>query len=150
MAHDAVTLDRPTEIGYQPTQIQMEKWFPEVDPGMLPFGSRVLVQLKKPGKVTRGGIVLPEDTVEAEQDNTQVALVRATGPLAYRKRDNLAEWPEKMWCKPGTIVRVPRFGQHERLIFPDKDGEPVEFRLYDDFQMLGVVTSDPDRFRAYL
>tara|TARA_R110000868_G_scaffold340768_2_gene601488 strand:- start:30 stop:476 length:447 start_codon:yes stop_codon:yes gene_type:complete len=148
MVIDTVVIDRPQ--AYEPTGVQIEKWFPVVDPGMAPFGSRVLVQMKKVGKVTRGGILLSEDTQDAEQDNTQIALVRAIGPLSYRKRDNLAEWPESMWCKPGSIVRVPRFGQHERFVFPDAEGYPVEFRLYDDFQMLGLITSDPDRFRAYL
>lgn len=148
MAHDAVTDERPTD--YRPTAQQMLNWFPVVDPGMEPFGSRVLVQLKKARKKTLGGIELSEDTIDAERDNTQVALVRAIGPLAYRKRDTLAEWPEKLWCLPGSIVRVPRYGQHERFLFPDAQGDMIEFRLYDDFQMLGRVTSDPDRFRAYL
>ena len=148
MAHDAVTDDASTV--YRPTAQQMLNWFPVVDPGMVPFGSRVLVQLKKARKKTLGGIELSEDTIDAERDNTQVALVRAVGPLSYRKRDTLAEWPERLWCQPGSIVRVPRYGQHERFTFPDAQGDMIEFRLYDDFQMLGRVTSDPDRFRAYL
>lgn len=136
--------------GYVPTEVQMGLWFPKVDPGVEPFGSRVLVQIKQVGKVTRGGILLSEDTQGAEQDNTVVALVRSIGPLAYRKRDTLDAWPEGIWCPPGTIVRVPRFGNHERFVLPDGGSGSVEFRLFDDFQMLGLVTSDPDQFRAYL
>jgi co-chaperonin GroES (HSP10) len=135
---------------YEPTPAQMNVWFPEVDPGMRPTGSRVLVQVKRALKTTRSGFILTDDTKDAEQDNTQIALVLAVGPLAYRKRDTLEEWVEGSWCRPGMIVRIPRFGQHEGYKMKDKDGEDVEFRIFDDFQIVGLVTTNPDQFRAYL
>ncbi len=148
MTSDVVTKEKTF---YKPTPQQMLLWFPNVDPGIRPFGARVLVQMKLASKVTRGGVIISDDTHDAVRDNMQIGIVKAVGPLAYHKRDTLAEWPEEPWCKPGDLVRVPRFGQHEYMHFPDPvSGEEVQFRLYDDFQMLGAVTSDPDRFRAYI
>ena len=150
MAHDAVT-ETLSDKAYTPTAQQMLNWFPKIDPGMTPFGSRVLVQLKKPRTTSVSGLIqYSDDTIAAMQGNTTVALVRAVGPLAYRKRDTLLEWPEKLWCQPGTLVRVPTHGHNERFYYPDSTQYMVEFRIYDDYQMLGLVTSDPDNLITYV
>jgi len=61
--------------------------FPAVSAGVLPFGSRVLVQIRTPRKITKGGIILATDTKDTEKWNTQVAKVISIGPLAFKNRD---------------------------------------------------------------
>jgi co-chaperonin GroES (HSP10) len=88
----------------------IEQAFPDVAPGLRPFGSRVLVQIRTPMRKTRGGIHLPEESRETEQWNTQVAKVIALGPVAYCNRDTLEKWPEGEWCQPGAFIRCPKYG----------------------------------------
>jgi co-chaperonin GroES (HSP10) len=88
----------------------IDQAFPEADPGLVPFGSRVLVQKRSPREVTKGGIVVPHETQETEFWNTQVAKVIALGPAAFKNRDSLEVWPEGDWCEIGAYVRVPKYG----------------------------------------
>jgi len=67
----------------------IDQAFPEADPGLVPFGSRVLVQKRSPRETTRGGIVVPHETQETEFWNTQVAKVITLGPAAFKNRDSL-------------------------------------------------------------
>jgi hypothetical protein len=60
--------------------------FPAVDAGVRPFGSRVLVQLRTPRKISKGGIHLSESTLDTEKWNTQVAKIVALGPVAFKNR----------------------------------------------------------------
>ena len=52
---------------------ELKEAFPEVDPGIRPFGSRVLVQIKTPKTKTKSGLFLGNDLVETEKWNTQTA-----------------------------------------------------------------------------
>ena len=88
----------------------LEEAFPDVSPGITAFGARVLVQIRTPKQRSKGGIILGNETRETELWNTQVAKVIQVGPLAFRNRDTLAQWPEGDWCKPGDFVRVPKYG----------------------------------------
>ncbi len=49
--------------------------FPSVEPGLIPFGSRVLVQIRSAKKTSSGGIILHSETRETEIWNTQIAKV---------------------------------------------------------------------------
>lgn len=127
---------------WRPTAQERDVLFPAIDPGLAPFGSRVLVQIKVPKRMV-GSLILPEQRRDTDRDNTQIALIRAMGPLAFHNRASLAAWPEGRWCATGDVVLVPRFGQNERWQITH-EGEPVEFRLYDDVAMLGFVTAHPN------
>ena len=50
-----------------------EEAFPKIDPGVRPFGSRVLVQIRRAKRKTAGGIILAGETRDTEMWNTQVA-----------------------------------------------------------------------------
>ena len=102
----ARNLDTRTRYDYG----TIEEAFPTADPGAIPFGNRVLVQIRTPKKKSRGGIELIPEAVETELWNTQVARVVTLGPVAFRNRDTLEPWPEGDWCKPGDFVRVPKYG----------------------------------------
>jgi len=112
----------PPPAKWRPSAHERDVLFPDIDPGLVPFGSRVLVQIKVPKRI---------------------ALIRAMGPLAFHNRASLQAWPEGRWCATGDVVLVPRFGQNERWQITH-DGEPIEFRLYDDVAMLGFVTTHPN------
>lgn len=123
--------------------------FPDVDPGYKPFGSRVVVQIRSPLKVTKGGIIVTEDTQDVELWNTQIGRIRATGPVAFRKRDTLKAWPEGDWAKPGVFVRIPRYNQDKWWVeYEIKVGEQTIvnkalFMMIDDLDLLGEKTGSP-------
>lgn len=145
--------------------VSREQAFPNVDPGLKPFGSTVLVQIRQPMRKTAGGTILPDEAREAEHYNTQVALVRAVGPMAFKNRNSGELWPEGAWCEPGDFVRVPKYQGDRFLVqFPRTEAErnpdtgkdePVTraeeciFVLFKDLAILGKYTSDPLAIRSF-
>jgi co-chaperonin GroES (HSP10) len=126
--------------------------FPSVDPGAKPLGGRILVQLRRTKKTTTSsGIILPEETREAEKWNNMVAKVIEVGPLAFRHRDTMQEWPEGSWCKPGDFLRVPKWGgdRWEVPVEGDKD-EPALFMIINDHEVIATITGDPLSMRAFV
>lgn len=147
-------LTTPTVSPYSST-LTMEgttdEFFPEgIDPGVQPFGHRVLVQLKRTKTKTGSGIILARDTKDTEAWNTQVARVVALGPLAFRKRDTAEAWPEGTWAMPGDYVRTPRWGGDRWSVDMDDGGDPVVFMMLADHELIGKITGDPLKVRAYL
>lgn len=124
--------------------------FPEVDPGVRPFGARVLVQIRTPKTRSAMGIVLPEETRQTELWNTQVAKVLAIGPGAFRNRDTNEEWPEGAWCKVGAYVRIPKYNNDRwEVPTPDKS-EKAMFVLIRDLDILGEQYSNPLEVLAFI
>ena len=64
----------------------MREAFPEANPGIVPFGSRVLVQIRTPKTKTASGIIIDNGSRDTEKWNTQVARVVSLGPLWTMKR----------------------------------------------------------------
>ena len=134
----------------------IEHAFPEVDPGLIPLGSRVVVQIRSPRTVTRGGIIVPDESRDTEFWNTQVAKVIALGPGAFKNRETLKEWPEGDWCREGAFVRVPNFGGDKWFVdLPGAESARVGvdkamFVLYNDLDLMGEITCDPMEVIAYL
>ena len=130
---------------------KVDEAFPYVDFGVRPLGSRVLVQIRRPKTMSKGGILFSDYSKDAEQDNTQVAKVISVGPLAYRNRNTMELWPEGAWCKEGDIVFVPKYaGARWRREIPNANGEKVEFVIFNDLDIIGDVYSDPVAVQAYL
>lgn len=140
------------ELGYE----SVDQAFPEVDPGLTPFGSRILVQKRSPRTRLKSGLYVPDETQETEFWNTQVAKVISLGPAAFKNRDTLEVWPEGEWCKEGTYVRVPKYGGDTWFVtVPEAEAERtgVEkacFVLFNDLDMIGEITCDPMDVIAYL
>ncbi len=122
--------------------------FPEVNSGIMPFGSRVLVQIRRPEKKTKHGIILVDESVQAAKHSTQIAKVVAMGPVAFKNRSTMAPWPEGAWCKVGEYVRTPMFGgdrfsrKHER--------EEILFVIFNDIDIIGKVTDDPASILTFI
>jgi co-chaperonin GroES (HSP10) len=123
--------------------------FPAVDAGVQPFGSRVLVQIRTPRKVTRGGIILSSETQDTEKWNTQVAKVISVGPLAFKNRNTQEAWPEGDWCKAGDFVRVPKYGG-DRWEVPITRDNSAMFVIFNDLDIIGQVTGDPLAVKAFI
>lgn len=133
----------------------LEEAFPNVDPGTIPFGSLVLLQIKAAATKTKGGLVLVQNTVETEADNTRVAKVIAVGPLAFHDRAQAKPWPEGAWAQPGDYVRIGLYGGdrwrvlYDVIKIKDRDGTVLreekvyaEFALLEDLVLKGRV-ADP-------
>lgn len=128
----------------------LAKAFPEVDPGALPFGSRVLVQFRTPKTKTSGGIILTAETIETEKWNTQVAKVISIGPLAFRSRDKKTEWPEGAWAHPGDYVRVSKYGGDRWEVPVGDTKEQAVFAIFNDLDLIASVTNDPLTMKAFI
>ena len=123
--------------------------FPAIDPGVEPFGSRVLLQIRKAKSKTKGGIILSGETRDTETWNTQVAKVRGVGPLAFKNRTSQEPWPEGAWADVGSYVRAPKYGG-DRWSVRDTDGDEVLFVLFNDLDLLGKITGDPLAMKSFL
>lgn len=132
-----------------PAFTNMELQFPQVEPGVIPLGTRVLVQIRVPKRMV-GSIIIPEDIRDTEQDNTTVAKVLGFGPAAFRKRTDLVAWPEGLWVEVGDFVMVPRYaGQRWKVKSPQTKDE-VELAMFEDLNLIAKVTGDPLSFKAFL
>lgn len=123
--------------------------FPDVHPGIQPFGSRVLVQIRTPRRVSRGGIILSAETQDTEKWNTQVAKVISVGPLAFKNRDTQKTWPEGEWCSAGEFVRVPKYGG-DRWEVPVNKNDSAMFVIFNDLDIIGRVIGDPLAVKAFI
>ena len=123
--------------------------FPDADPGIQPFGSRVLVQIRTPKKKSAGGIIIDTGSRDTEKWNTQVAKVISVGPLAFKNRNTMESWPEGSWCGVGDYVRVAKYGG-DRWEVPMENGETAMYVIFNDLDIIGRVTGDPLAIRAFI
>jgi co-chaperonin GroES (HSP10) len=123
---------------------KLEEAFPEVDPGVWPLGTRVLVQLRSVRSKTNSGIILVDDTKQFNKVTTQLGRMIRVGPIAFRNRETGNVWPEGVWAQPGHFVRVPKYGgdRFERKI-PGTDDTAL-FCMFSDHELIARV--DPDAF----
>lgn len=128
----------------------IDEAFPVVDPLIRPTGSRILVQIRTPKKVTKGGVLLITDARDTEYWSTQVGLVRAIGPNAFRDRRTNTEWPEGAWFAVGDFVRVPKFGGDRWTVpVPESEYEALMV-IFNDTDVTGVITGDPRDIKAFV
>lgn len=121
---------------------RLKEAFPDIDPGIAPLGYLLILQLRTPTKKTKGGIILSDDTRDADKYRTQTALVRSMGPSVFRRRDTLEPWPEGDWCAVGDFVRAPMYGG-DRWAVKTESGEDALFIAIKDTDLIGIVTADP-------
>jgi co-chaperonin GroES (HSP10) len=128
--------------------------FPSVDPGAKPLGGRILVQLRRTKKKTTGsGIILVEETKEAEKWNNMVAKVIEVGPLAFKNRDTMQGWPEGSWCVAGDYIRVPKWGGDRwevKVPEEDQSEDPALFMILNDHEIIAKVTCSPLEMGSFI
>ena len=124
--------------------------FPMIDPEHVVLGHRILLQVRCPRMISKGGIMVPEETRKTEQDNTQVAKVLDVGPVAYKNRTTLDPWPEGPWCAVGDFIRIPRYGGDRwNKTIPGRE-DPIEFVILRDHDIVAKVTGNPLEVRAFI
>jgi co-chaperonin GroES (HSP10) len=142
--------DKPEACG----NADLEWAFPAVDPGAVPLGGRILVQLRRTKKKTTGaGIILVEETKETEKWQNMVAKVLAIGPIAFKHRDTMQPWPEGTWVSVGDYIRVPKWGGDRwEVHVPGEDEleEPALFMVLNDHEVIAKLTGDPLAMKAFL
>lgn len=131
-------------------ETELDYAFPPVETGVAPFGSRVLVQVRRSKRKTKGGIILTDDARETDAWNTQVAKVVAVGELAFHNRDTMAPWPEGSWCDIGDFVRVPKYGGDKWEVKTADGQDNVMLIIFNDLDLIGRVTGDPLAMKAYV
>lgn len=140
----------PFSTGLDVSGHSLAELFPTVDPEFRPFGSRVLLQLRRITNKTKSGILLAQDTKDTEAWNIQVGRIISCGPLAFKRRDTAEPWPEGVWAAPGDFVKVPRWGGDRWSIEMEDGGAPVAIVLCNDSDLIGAYTGDPLKIKAYL
>ena len=126
--------------------------FPKVSTPYRPYGGRVIVQLRRVSARSSGGIHLTPDAIDTERWNTQVGVVVAVGPLAFKNKDTLAPWPEGVWAKVGDFVRTPKYGGDRVAVDVPNDAadDVVIFAEFNDSELLGEIAVDPLSVKAFI
>ena len=104
-----------------------------------PTGWRVLILPYSMAPKTKGGIYIPEKTLERESYATVVGYVVSLGPDAYKDK---SKYPDGPWCKEKDWVI---FGRYAGARFKMEDGE---MRLLNDDEILATVQNPEDVFNA--
>ncbi len=137
-------------VDWRPVVQDLEDAFPEVDPGLKPTGSRLIIQIRTPHTHSKGGLIIPDNARDDDKHATQIGKVRAMGSLAFHKRDTLEPWPEGSWCKVGDFVRIPKHGGDRwTRDVPGQKGKEALFVVIEDFSLTGVLTCDPRELRTF-
>ena len=80
-----------------------------------PIGWKVLVKPIEPKQQTKGGIYLPDSTVEAEEYLVAQGHIMAMGELAYHERDSGQKWKGK-WPKIDDHVTFGKYAGQKLII----------------------------------
>ena len=107
-----------------------------------PRGFKLLIEKPKPKDKTEGGILLPDQAIEAENYLSICAKLIAVGPLAWRNRETGERWKGGAWAKEGDWVIVPKFTQFKMEI------DNKEYRFINDDEIIAVI-SDPTVIKVY-
>lgn len=144
---EVVPFNNTLNLQYQ----TLEDAFPDgVAPKLRPLGTRLVVQVRRPQTMSEGGIVLAPATRANTNWNQQIARVTRMGPLCFRNRETGELWPESDGCKVGDFVRVPRWSGDRMVCDAPDGGLPVQFVVFNDHEIIGVVEGDPLSVKIYI
>jgi len=90
-----------------------------------PLGDRILVEPKKEGDVTKGGIIIPDTAKEKPQEGKVIAI--GTGKID----DEGKKIPFNV--KPGDKVLMPKYGGTEVKI------DDKEYQIVREDDLLGII-----------
>ena len=116
--------------------------FPDIEAGEKPVLYRVLIQMKSPLTVTKGGIHTADETQAHDMHTERLGRIVALGPLAFCNRDTGQPWGgEEARPKVGQYVRIQ--GAIGRSWKMKHEGREALFTVVDDLDMQTVLTYDP-------
>jgi co-chaperonin GroES (HSP10) len=99
-----------------------------------PTGWRIVVLPYRGVAETKGGILLPGQTLDRQQLTTTCAYVLAVGPLSYA---DTGKFPHGPWCKEGDWIIFGRYAGARMNI------EGGEIRILNDDEILATI-NDPN------
>ena len=102
-----------------------------------PTGWRVLILPYTMSSKTKGGIYIPDQTLDRESYATVVGYVVSLGPDAYKDK---AKYPDGPWCKEKDWVI---FGRYAGARFKIEGGE---MRILNDDEILATINNPEDVF----
>lgn len=141
----------PYADGQDSSNYTVDEVFPKIDPQFRPFGAKILVQVRRVMRMSRGGIALVSESTTTEAWNMQVGKIIAMGPVAFKNRRDNSDWPEGKWAEVGDFVRFPRhLGDRLHVEMDDDKGDPVVILIMDDHSLLGAYTGNPMRVRTFI
>lgn len=116
-----------------------------------PSGWRVLVQEYAPPKETRGGIIMPDESLDWHSAGNYIGRVLALGPACYQhpKFQVVAGDGRALqdpWCAVGEWVTFAHYSGTPRKIMCD--GEEWRFRFIFDESIEGRAPT-PDGLKVY-
>jgi co-chaperonin GroES (HSP10) len=126
-------------------QSAIDNYFPNINPGIIPNGNRILIQMRAPKQKSDGGIYLPDNMSTSQLYEEQIGRVVAIGSSAFHSQTTMTPWPEGEPFAVGDFVRVPKFGA-ERIWQKDE----ALFEIVRDFDVIGVVLCNPLDFKGYV
>ena len=92
---------------------------------IVPQGWRILVKIDKAEEKTDGGIYLPEQAKQREDDNQEIGTVVELGPMAYME----SRFGGVPWCKAG-----------DKVLFVKHGGKKVgDYRVLNDEDVMATV-----------
>ena len=95
-----------------------------------PVGYQLLVVPYEPERKTKGGIIIPDKTVDAERMASQSGYVWFMGSDAYTDSN---KFPTGPWCKIGDWIMLSKWGGKRFTV----DG--IDLRIINDDEVLAVV-----------
>lgn len=107
-----------------------------------PVGWRIMIKDHMPAKITEGGIVLSDLSIDHAGYLNYVGEVVDLGPACYTHPKFMGGDP---WCKVGDWIVFGRYaGQGLKF-----KGDDTKYRFVNDDEVLAVI-SDPDQILVYV
>ena len=110
---------------------------------MTPVGYRMIVKERRVENKTKGGIILAQETQDAEQYATMVGKVVAMGDGCYQHES----YNDQAWCKLGDDIMFNKHAGYRLDV--RENGELVRYRILKDNDVIGNV-HEPDVIRFYM
>lgn len=121
---------------------ELADYWPDIGLHEYAIGYKLLVQLRLSRKVSKGGIIKPDDTKRIDSFNATVGLVLSIGDTAFRDRKTGEPWAGGPWPQVGDFIRVPLHGLDRHFIDWGKDKDPLYFCYVTDEDVKGIIPAD--------
>lgn len=136
---DHIPMVREELVPPKPNEVRAES---EVDKLPRPTGWRLLIIPYAQPRMSQGGILYSNKTVNDEELAGIVGYVVTLGPLAYKDPNKFGEDAEP-WCKKGDYIIYGKYAG-KRMLLREEGSEikGIPCRIINDDEVIAVI-SDP-------